>query len=266
MTPEARQRRRIRTPVLVVTAMAWLGTFVVHPPHWGAMHDSTDMAMGSAMTSGHGGHTSGHLSSQATDTSLLALLTAWTLMLTAMMAPLLIQDLRHLSARSLPRRRWRSAVLMLTAYATAWTVVGLVLVAAANSIQARSVEIAVAVGAAVVWQLSPAKQRCLNRHHAHPPLAAFGWAADVSALRFGGSRAVWCMGSCWALMLLPLVVGTWHLAVMALVTLWMWGEQFDKPVAPAWRVRAPVRAVRIVAASVRRLPRPVHPVTEVAGP
>lgn len=264
MTPEARQRRRIRTPVLAVAVVAWAGMLAVHPLHAGS-HDSTHAAVGSGMTmSMQGEHTMGHLSVHTSHTPLLAFLVAWALMLVAMMAPLLISALRHVSARTLPRRRWRAMTLLVAAYVAAWSVGGLALVTVASSIQERTAAIAVVLVAAVVWQLSPAKQRCLNRHHTRPPIAAFGRAADVDALRFGGTTAVWCLGSCGALMLLPLVSGTWHLAVMALVSLWIWAEQFDKPVAPTWRLRVPVRAVRIVAAQARRLLQPGSPARVVA--
>jgi hypothetical protein len=52
-------------------------------------------------------------------------------------------------------------------------------------------------------------------------------------------------------MLLPLLAGRWQLATMVVVSLWIWGESFDRPTRPAWRVRLPVRAARIVAAASR---------------
>jgi predicted metal-binding membrane protein len=97
----------------------------------------------------------------------------------------------------------------------------------------------------VVWQASPVKQRFLNHCHRRPALAAFGRAADLAALRFGTSLALWCIGSCWALMLLPLLVPGHALPLMAAVALWLWAERVE-PVAPArWRLRGPVTALRI---------------------
>ena len=58
----------------------------------------------------------------------------------------------------------------------------------------------------LAWQCSPAKQVCLNRCHALRELAAFGRAADTDALIFGATQGVWCAGSCWAWMLLPLLL------------------------------------------------------------
>jgi len=78
-------------------------------------------------------------------------------------------------------------------------------------------------------------------------------------LRFGVVHGVWCVGSCWALMLLPLLIGPHgpakaghymplHVAAMLLVSLWIAAERLDRPMPRAWRVRAPERAVRLVCA------------------
>jgi predicted metal-binding membrane protein len=104
---------------------------------------------------------------------------------------------------------------------------------------------------AIVWQFSPVKQRCLNRCHAHGELAAFGPAADVDALRFGLTHGVWCVGSCWALMLLPLLVSSGHVAMMAAVSLWLFAERLDTPTLPRWRLRGPGRAAHLAIAKAR---------------
>jgi predicted metal-binding membrane protein len=190
----------------------------------------------------------------------LGFVTEWPLMLTAMMAPLLIPALRHVHARSLPRRRRRALTLWTAAYAATWSAGGLILLAVAAALKAAAPQGGAAmtfgIVTAMVWQLSPLKQRCLNRHHAHPPIAAFGRVADIDALRFGCVHALWCVGSCWTLMLLPLLAGGWHLAVMAVVALWIWAEPFDRPAMPAWRVRLPVKAARIIAATARSVVQP----------
>jgi predicted metal-binding membrane protein len=64
-------------------------------------------------------------------------------------------------------------------------------------------------------------------------------------------QASWCIGCCWSLMLLPLLAGRWQLAAMVVVSLWIWGESFDRPMRPTWGVRLPIRAARIVAAASR---------------
>ena len=158
------------------------------------------------------------------------------------------------------------------AHAAVWTVGGIVLFVSASVLRSVTghTDLALLLGlvAAVGWQLSPLKQHCLNRHCAHPPIASFGAAADRDALRFGGAHAAWCLGSCWALMLVPLLVPAWHVGVMLVVSVWMWVEPLDRPERPTWRVRLPLRFLRIAGITVRSLPpRAVQPrVDELARP
>jgi predicted metal-binding membrane protein len=272
MTPEARQRRRIRTPVLAVTAVAWAVTLLADPlssasgsgagsaPESGALQ----VPAPAALDAGHAHHAVvdaglpvSHLSTQ----NVAGLLIGWALMLTAMMAPLLIPALRHVHARSLRSRRWRAVSLVTVAHAVVWTVGGIVLLAVASALRSVSgyADLAVLLGlvAALTWQLSPLKQHCLNRHCTHPPISSFGGAADRDALRFGGTHAAWCLGSCWALMLVSLLAPSWHVAVMLVVSVWMWVEPLDRPERPTWRVRLPLRSLRIAGATVRSLPQRV---------
>ena len=105
---------------------------------------------------------------------------------------------------------------------------------------------AIGLFVAAVWQCSPVKQQCLNRGHVHPDLAPGGVAADAGALRFGVVHGAWCVASCWALMLLPLLATHAHLAAMACATLWMAAERLERPAEREWRVRVPQKAVRLV--------------------
>ena len=73
----------------------------------------------------------------------------------------------------------------------------------------------------------------------------------MDALRFGFAHGAWCVGSCWALMLIPLVVPVWHVGVMVAVSLWMWSEQLERRTAGGWRFHLPLRPLRI--AGVRAL-------------
>ncbi len=85
-----------------------------------------------------------------------------------------------------------------------------------------------------------------NRHHAHPPLAAFGAAADRELLVFGTRHAADCRGACWALMLLPALSGSYQLTAMVLCSLWAWAQALETPGKPRWQLRLPVRVGRIV--------------------
>lgn len=234
MTPAARERAQVRAPVIFVSASAWILLVFEPGAIAGHAHHSAAMAGGNAPP---------------------ALALGWALMVAAMMAPLLIAPIRHVRDRSFARRRARAIALFAVGYFAVWMAAGAVLLALSPAIQHTAPEsaapLALTAVIAMVWQFSPAKQRCLNRGHAHPQLPAFGRAADIGALRFGLTHGVWCAGSCWALMLLPLVISRGHLLAMAAVTLWLLGERLERPLPPRWSLQIPSKAARLVAAQAR---------------
>jgi predicted metal-binding membrane protein len=251
MTHAARGRRQIRVPLLFVGATAWV--LLIFEPGGHAMSTHHSDALSGNMPSGMS--PSMTLDPGLAHSSPTSLAVGWALMVAAMMAPLLIEPVRHVRDRSFARRRVRAVVLFLTAYATVWMAAGVVLLALSLVTQLAGLDasliVAVAVLGAFVWQSSPAKQRCLNRTHVHPELAAFGAAADIDAFLFGFTHAVWCVGSCWALMLLPLLVSRGHVAAMAAVTLWLAAERLERPMPPGWRLRGPGKAARLAIAHGR---------------
>lgn len=178
----------------------------------------------------------------------------WALMIAAMMSMLLVEPLRHVHDRSFARRRTRAMVLFVAGYAAVWMAAGVPLHALALATQwAAPVPLAclgLVVAIALVWQVSPAKQWYLNRCHRKPQLAAFGAAADRDAVVFGLAHGAACVGACWALMLLPFVVGQGHLVLMAAVTLFIVAERLESPASLAWRWRCPGKALRIVVAQM----------------
>jgi predicted metal-binding membrane protein len=175
----------------------------------------------------------------------------WLLMVIAMMLPLAIAPLRHIRERSFARRQARSMLLFVLGFVALWMAAGVILGALAWLVERAipaplGVEFAVVV--ALIWQVSPAKQWCLNRCHQRPPLAAFGFAADADAVRFGLRNGAACAGTCWALMLPMLLIGQGRLLAMIAVTLFSVAESLEKPAPLAWRWRGGGRALRIIAA------------------
>jgi predicted metal-binding membrane protein len=233
--------------MLLVTGVAWLVNIAVDSSS-GQMPDmgSAGMAPMSSTTTA----TQMSMSSWVTASSLPKFLSMWSLMLVAMMTPLLIAPLRHVRARSLPRRRARAILVFVLAYAGVWTFSGAALLDVASLLERTYAAPAIALGVAVFWQLTPIKQRCLNRHHSRPPLAPFGRAADLDTLWFGARSGCWCFGSCWSLMLLTLVISPSQIAVMTVVTVWIWAEGFDKPIRPTWHFSLPTTAARILSAAI----------------
>ena len=245
--------------MLVIAALAWattlmtpVGSVAQSTAMNSAGHDPMDMAMGAPPPTG----AMTRLSTDIAVGSLPGFLGMWLIMLAAMMSPVLIGPLRHLAARSLPGRRFAAQTLFVAGYAAMWSVAGVLLLAIADVLDRLGPATPIAVGVAILWQLTPVKQRCLNGHHIRPSLAAFGLPAGVAALRFGARLGAWCVGSCWALMLLPLVLMDHQVTAMAVVTVWIWAEQLEFPALAKWRVRLPARAILVAHAAAMRLVRP----------
>jgi predicted metal-binding membrane protein len=176
----------------------------------------------------------------------------WALMVVAMMLPLAIAPLHHVRERSFARRQVRATLLFVAGFITLWMMAGLILAVVAwmlrwatpNSLAGIGLSVAIAL----VWQVSPAKQWCLNRCHQKPPLSAFGLAADLDAARFGAMNGAACAGACWALMLPMLLIGQGQLAAMIAVMLFSIAESLERPAPLAWRWRGGGKALRILAA------------------
>ena len=189
------------------------------------------------------------------------------MMLVAMMLPTLIAPILHILDRSFKRRQTRSVLLFVVGYVAIWMPVGVVLTVAVLLIGRFAPTSSVpwflpALGVgliAFVWQCSPIKQRCLNRNHNHHELAAFGRKADIDALRFGLSHGWWCVGSCWALMTLPMMMSTGHFITMAAVTFLMISERLAPPRPLDWRLRFPGNLARILIVRGRMLLQRLRP-------
>lgn len=166
----------------------------------------------------------------------------WALMLVAMMPPLLALPLAHVWRSSRPRRRARAVTLFLAAYVLAWMSAALLLIPLSLQLRllAGDGAILVALGAALTWSASPWHRAALNRSHRLPRVGLFGAAADRDSLRFGIGHGRWCIASCWAWMLVPLVVGQGHSLAMLLAGAIMLAERLGPPGALRWRTPLPV--------------------------
>ena len=245
MRIKARQRARVATPILLLSAVTWMMLLV---------------NTGSVITVAHCPVTDSGVSPVSFQMLLAmnppsALTAGWVLMVVAMMSPTVIAPLQHLIERSFKRRMLRSVTLFVLGYAAIWMAAGALLVSATlllNLIAPRSYLPLLGVGiVALVWQCSPIKQRCLNRLHNHSELAAFGLAADRDALHFGITHGIWCFGSCWALMLLPMLLLEGHLVAMAVVTFLITSERLEQPRPLIWRPRLRGKLMRILIAQTR---------------
>jgi predicted metal-binding membrane protein len=184
----------------------------------------------------------------------------WVLMLAAMMLPTtlpLLDIFRRLTAQR-PDRRWLMA-LVVTGYLAIWTVFGLAAhladwvlgsaVQESDWLIANGWFIAAAILAiAGLYQFSALKYRCLDKCRAPLGFVIEHWRGageKWQALLLGGRHGAFCVGCCWALMLLMFVVGTanisWMLALGAVMAA-------EKNLPAGRRLAAPVGALLLLAA------------------
>ncbi|GHA20777.1 hypothetical protein GCM10008090_33390 [Arenicella chitinivorans] len=248
MTDVIQTRRRISCGVLCLSAVAW-----VYLTLW----SRTDPVEFTGATESLAGAMciNGVLIAQSGFTSPLTLLTGasmfgWAIMIVAMMFPTLIAPLTHLAQRSFRNKRAALIALFLMTYLYLWILAGTLLLFGARALRQAFSDtpaglIMLVLTLALVWQCSPSKQQCLNRNHLHPALRAYGIGSYLDAVRFGLWHGFWCVGSCWALMLLSTVFVVAHQPVMLLLTFIMLTESMQVPTKPAWEWRlVPSRKLR----------------------
>jgi predicted metal-binding membrane protein len=166
-------------------------------PEWWVVAAAAAGWVGMALTSHpHTGHTGigpGHLGCAL----------EVVVMVTAMMLPLVVANVRHVALSSFWRRRHRAIVAFLVGFLGLWLLVqaGIVLTRELLTPLVGWVTVLVAgTVAAVSWELSPIKRRRLRRGHRTVSLAPRGWRADSDCARYGVTTGLACVTTCWALM------------------------------------------------------------------
>jgi predicted metal-binding membrane protein len=77
-----------------------------------------------------------------------------------------------------------------------------------------------------VYQWAPLKQRCLAQCRSPAAFISSHWRAGTAgALRMGMEHGLYCLGCCWALMLLLFAGGVMSLAWIAGLTVWVLAEK-----------------------------------------
>jgi predicted metal-binding membrane protein len=186
--------------------------------------------------------------------SLLAFVGMWALMMAAMMLPS-VAPVASMYQRSVRSYRVLRLAGFTGGYLLAWAGAGIpayfltVLVARlVNDHPGWATTVAVVVFASCgVYQLTPLKARCLK--HCRSPLSLLlhygsyrGAGRDVRA---GAHHGAYCLGCCWSLMALFIVLGVMNLAAMVVLAvvvlvekLWVRGEVFSRAVGVAALVLA----------------------------
>jgi predicted metal-binding membrane protein len=179
----------------------------------------------------------------------------WLLMTTAMMLPTAL-PLLEIFRRTIARRpdRHRLLLLLIAGYLAVWGAFGMIAHLAdlgAQALVRQSLWLAFnawAVGAGLLalaglFQFSALKYRCLEQCRTPLAFIVRHWGHDRPAwrsFRLGAHHGLYCVGCCWALMLLMFVVGTgsvgWMLllgAVMAVEKNLPWGRRLSAPLGLA---------------------------------
>jgi predicted metal-binding membrane protein len=165
----------------------------------------------------------------------VAFVGAWAVMMAAMMLPSALPMIRLYAATqhsdpAVVSRAGRVALFTFV-YLALWTVTGapmyfgsVVLDAAAPA--ARAYAVAVVLAGAGIFQLSPLKSVCLRRCRSPLGFLLGHWRAGWrGSLALGWSHALYCLGCCWALMVVLAAAGAMGLAWVLLVAVLVAAEK-----------------------------------------
>ncbi|MBY0496980.1 MAG: DUF2182 domain-containing protein [Cyanobacteria bacterium] len=196
------------------------------------------------------------------DTPRLVLLWAmWAAMMAGMMmptaAPLLILYARAMRNRDGQRNAGARIYSMAAGYLVLWSAFSVAatilqrLLAATSwlTMMMEPSDSRFAAGLLIlagVYQLTPFKNVCLDACRSPVSLLSAKWREGMAgAFRMGASHGLYCLGCCWALMLLLFAGGVMNLTVILALTLWVAIEKL----APFGRQGARVGAALLLALS-----------------
>jgi predicted metal-binding membrane protein len=190
---------------------------------------------------------------------LVLLWAMWAAMMAGMMmpsaAPLLMMYARAMRNRQGLRRAGARIYAMAAGYLAIWAAfsIGATLLQrllAETSLLTMMMEpsdsrfAAALLIVAGVYQLTPFKNACLDACRSPMSLLSAQWREGVGgAFRMGVSHGLYCLGCCWALMLLLFAGGVMNLTVILALTIWVAIEKL----APFGRQSARVGAALLLA-------------------
>ena len=211
-----------------------------------------------------GGHDMGGMTVEPWSADhLIAAFTMWGVMMVAMMlpsaAPMILLHAR-IDRAPTETRGLAHTLLFSLAYLLVWTafsaagalaqalLIHLDMVSAVSlSLGDRAVAAGVLVAAAL-YQLSPAKAACLDQCRSPIHFVMRYWSPGIAgALRLGLVHGTFCVGCCWALMLLLFVAGVMNLAWVALIAAIVF---LEKATPPQWQASKLIAALLLAGAII----------------
>jgi len=220
-----RHERAVTSVLVLVTVASWTWIVLMARDMYGTMRGASAWMMTTQWDIAH----------------VLLLWAMWAVMMTAMMLPS-AAPLVLLYAAALHARHIRHATASIWALGGGYLVVWGLFSAVATALQrilTNAVVLtpmmepytpqmaAIVLALAGVYQLTPLKRACL--HVCRSPLAYLlqRWrTGPFGALRLGIEHGVYCLGCCWALMLLLFAGGVMNLVVIVALMLWVLAEKF----------------------------------------
>ena len=193
-------------------------------------------------SAGVGHHGAGHGGG-----SLLRDWVGWSLMVTAMMLPLVAPVVSRAAAGGLWARRRQAVAEYLLGYLTPWLVVGLAAAVVVRAVFPHPVGTSATVTALVLaaaWHVAPPRRRLMSRCGAVQPGALRGLRATVDAVHNGWVLGLRCVATCFPAMILMLL--SHQLLFMAAIAVVLWSERRRGP-NPAERVAHPAQAGALLA-------------------
>jgi predicted metal-binding membrane protein len=142
---------------------------------------------------------------------------AWTVMMAAMMLPSAAPLVLLYGGRA----NTVDSTLLMAGYLFVWAAVGL----AAYTVDMRVMDppdgvIAGVLIAAGIYQFTPLKNGCLRRCRRPADFLVTHWhGGGVGAIRIGVEHGAYCVGCCWTLMAVLVLVGAMALAWVAVIAL-----------------------------------------------
>jgi predicted metal-binding membrane protein len=190
----------------------------------------------------------------------LAYATGWVLMIAAMMLPTVLALLRRFDRMTAARpNRGQLLALLLCGYLLTWLAFGAIAHAVDSAVHSFARQSpwlllnAWTLGAGLLmtaglFQFSRLKYHCLDKCRSPLGFIVRHWhgvSPRREALLLGAHHGLFCVGCCWALMLLMFVIGTGNVGWMLMIGLAMaveknasWGRKLSPPLGAALMVGA----------------------------
>jgi predicted metal-binding membrane protein len=171
----------------------------------------------------------------------LLLVAMWAVMMTAMMlptaAPLILLYATAARRSAEPANPARRVYALASGYLMVWGLFSIVLAGTQRLLASAFVLTpmmepsgptagAVLLGVAGVYQLTPLKRACLRACRSPLGFMMQRWRSGVAgAFRLGLGHGTYCLGCCWALMLILFAGGVMNLVVIVTLTVWVLVEK-----------------------------------------